>query len=402
MTSLRVLALAGPGDVLGTFERWSKGEEDDTVTHVPFSAQFFDACRDLDIEAFVVSSNGRLGRSTAGRIVVENRGSMIGGHGIAYHLSGVREAHRVTRLARELGAQAVFAGMTPHPYLIRAFLPRSVKIVAELHNALWSNCGAHSPKIIGIRVAYRSFFCDGCDAILSVSRQIKQQVHEVSGPNHAPFVDFLPLFRAEVFQGIPPPVEADGFRVMYAGRVERSKGIFDLLEVAVRLHRERQSVAFDICGTGSAMSELEADVRRQGLQDVFILHGWCGHDTMRNNFTRANVVVVPTRQSFNEGFNMVVVEALLAGRPVITSRVCPALEYVKDAAVEVPPDDPNAYYDAILRLKFDRQLNERLKAARASAMARFLDPSQSYGAAVRHVLQALLLGSQPRPRELSA
>ena len=56
---------------------------------------------------------------------------------------------------------------------------------------------------------------------------------------------------------------------------------------------------------------------------------------MRAMYDDAHVVIVPTTSDFIEGFNKVVAEAVLAGKPVITSSVCPALEYVRDAVIEV-------------------------------------------------------------------
>jgi glycosyltransferase involved in cell wall biosynthesis len=56
----------------------------------------------------------------------------------------------------------------------------------------------------------------------------------------------------------------------------------------------------------------------------------------REMFGRCHVVLVPTRSSYSEGFNAVVAEAILSGRPVITSKLCPAIELVRDAVVEVP------------------------------------------------------------------
>ena len=40
---------------------------------------------------------------------------------------------------------------------------------------------------------------------------------------------------------------------------------------------------------------------------------------MREMFRQAHVLIVPTTTDFIEGFNQVVVEGVLAGRPVITS-----------------------------------------------------------------------------------
>ena len=66
-------------------------------------------------------------------------------------------------------------------------------------------------------------------------------------------------------------------------------------------------------------------------------------------FASSHAVIVPTTSRFEEGFNMVCAEAILAGRPVITSAVCPALAYIREAAIEVQPDNIDQYYQAILQ-----------------------------------------------------
>ena len=70
------------------------------------------------------------------------------------------------------------------------------------------------------------------------------------------------------------------------------------------------------------------DVEQAGIADRFRMHGHCDWTTMRRMFASAHVVIVPTRTEFVEGFNSVVAEAVIAGKPVITSSVCPALEMV--------------------------------------------------------------------------
>src|SRR5205814_1764003 len=90
----------------------------------------------------------------------------------------------------------------------------------------------------------------------------------------------------------------------------------------------------------------------------------------------------PTTTDFPEGFNQVVVEGILAGRPVITSSVCPALDYVRDAVVEVPPDDVNAYHDAVLRLHDDVALYEQKRAASVSLQGQFYDPKRGWAEAL--------------------
>jgi len=99
---------------------------------------------------------------------------------------------------------------------------------------------------------------------------------------------------------------------------------------------------------------------------------------MIRQMSDASCLVVPTRSSFVEGFNKVVVEAILAGRPVITSRVCPALLEVEAAAIEVEPDNALHYADAIETLMVDRDLFEQKVEATANLKQKFLDFDHSW------------------------
>jgi glycosyltransferase involved in cell wall biosynthesis len=91
--------------------------------------------------------------------------------------------------------------------------------------------------------------------------------------------------------------------------------------------------------------------------------------------------------------NKVVIESVLAGRPVITSTICPAIEYVRAACVEVPPDDVQAYGDAILRLANDKDFYEAKRQNCAAAGGQFYDPARGWGATFRRVLE--LIGVLP-------
>jgi glycosyltransferase involved in cell wall biosynthesis len=110
---------------------------------------------------------------------------------------------------------------------------------------------------------------------------------------------------------------------------------------------------------------------------------------MRSMYANAHAVVVPTTGDFVEGFNQVVAEAVLAGRPVITSEVCPALAYVREAVVEVPVDDVKAYGDAILKLREDGAFYDSKRAGCLGAQEQFYDLERSWMMAVRRVLDEI-------------
>jgi glycosyltransferase involved in cell wall biosynthesis len=178
--------------------------------------------------------------------------------------------------------------------------------------------------------------------------------------------------------------------VFFAGRIERDKGVFDLLTIAKRFKAAGvDDVAFDVCGTGGAFEELKREVETAGVADRFLMHGYCNRPVMREKYCESHVVIVPTTTDFIEGFNQVVSEAVLAGRPVITSAVCPAIYYVRDAVVEVPVDDVQAYGDAILSLRNDRELYRRKVDACEPLKAQFYDESLGWGAALDKALLPL-------------
>jgi len=156
---------------------------------------------------------------------------------------------------------------------------------------------------------------------------------------------------------------------------------------------------FDVCGDGSALPELRRRVAEAGLSSVE-LHGWCDADRLRALFSRAHLSIVPTTSDFVEGFNQVVVESLLAGRPVVTSKVCPAVDYVRRGVVVVPPDDVDGYARAILELAGDRARFAQLQEACAPVSRKFLDPRLAYAAALRRTLLALQTREPPVPLEI--
>lgn len=186
------------------------------------------------------------------------------------------------------------------------------------------------------------------DAVLCVSKDIESQVAELCGALCPPRVSFLPTYRVETFSDIPPPPAEGPFRVLYAGRIEADKGVFGLLDICRQLASAGHEIEFDLCGDGSALSELRKQARALGLESRFRCPGHLTRVQMRELYARSSVVIVPTTSSFVEGFNKVVVEAILAKRPVITSNVCPAISYVSPAVYIADVDDLKSYCSRLL------------------------------------------------------
>ena len=399
---LRIVYAAGPGDVVGTYRHWKDGRDDPSQVAVTYSGQFYDLVRELAAEAYVISYCPREDRVVDGAFVVEHRPLRFArGPGPLYHLGQVWSGLRLTATALRFRADVVLT-MGGAAWFSLALLPLlGVKVVATLHGHLWRV--AYPPKGVDKFLWRLSgwFFRRRTAGVMLLSDSIAQQVRGLVGPSpRMPLLYFVPTYRPEVFKDIAdaPPPAAPPFRVFYAGRIEANKGVFDLLAIALRYAADgRADIEFDLCGSGGALDDLRRRAAEGGVSDRFRCHGHVDKASMRRMYQQTHVVVVPTTTDSIEGLNKVVVESVLACRPVVTSRVCPALEYVREGVVEVPPDDARAYGDAILRLADDPAFYESKVRGCATSTGQFYDPANSWGATFRRVLGliGLLPASQP-------
>jgi glycosyltransferase involved in cell wall biosynthesis len=390
---LRILYAAGPGNVIGTYRHWKAGHDDPAQVSVTYSGQFYDVCRALGAHAYVLASCRTPGRLRDGRFTLEHRPiPWENGPGALYHLGQLWAACRLIVAALWFRADvAVVCNGSGHWFPLLLLPVLGVRVVPSLHCVLWPrNCPPRGVSRLVQRMD-APFFGRSAFAILSASRDIERQVTELTRGRHRPVVEFLPTYRPEVFRGDGAPPEARRpFRVFFAGRVERNKGVFDLLDIAGRFAAEgRTDIEFDLCGDGTALPELRRQVEAKGLGERFRCHGFCTRAVMRTMFARAHAVIVPTTSDFIEGFNQVVAEGVLAGRPVITSAVCPALDYVRDAVVEVAADDVRGYGDAILRLCNDEAFYRERCRGCVAAQPQFYDADRGWAAALSKVLAPL-------------
>jgi glycosyltransferase involved in cell wall biosynthesis len=381
-TPLRILYAAGPGDVIGTWRHWVAGRDDPAQVAVTYSSQFFDFCRENSASGFVISSHPRKEKVSEGNLRIEHRPiAFPRGPSLLYHVGKIWSGLRTVVSAIEFGADAVIVADGVHWFVLGLLPWVGIAVVPTLHCVLWPK--TRPPTGIIDRffwVLHRRFFRKRVTAILSLSSDITQQLQPILKGKPLPIIPFLPSYRPESFgDGFGPPPEDGKFRVFFAGRIEKNKGVFDLQQIARRLARDGMTdVEFDLCGDGSQLESLRKTVAGDGLADRFRLHGHTARPMMMQLYERCHVVIVPTTSEFVEGFNKVVAEGVLAGRPVITSSVCPALEYVREAVVEVPPDQWEGYLRAIVQLRTDRAFYEQKRLATREARWQFYDVSRGW------------------------
>ena len=214
-----------------------------------------------------------------------------------------------------------------------------------------------------------------------VSRWIKRRTSTRLAAHVAVGVRAARLIEAEV--GLPPGsirtipngvplVDLPAAPRLAAGAVIGSLGRFDEqkgYDVLVRALPQLPGVTAVLVGDGRDRGQVEQLAAAQGVADRLRVVGWS--DEPRAYLAGFDVFVLPSRY---EGLPLVVLEAMLAGLPVVASDVGSVAEAVVDGetGLLVRPDDPAAFAQAVGRLLADVDLRRRLgEAGRARALARF-------------------------------
>jgi glycosyltransferase involved in cell wall biosynthesis len=169
----------------------------------------------------------------------------------------------------------------------------------------------------------------------------------------------------------PLPRLASGPVVGSLGRLDPQKG-YDVLIEALASLPDTTAV---LVGDGPARDDLEGLARDRGVGDRVLFTGWSSEP--RRYLSGFDVFVLPSRY---EGFPLSIIEAMLAGLPVVATDVGSVSECVRngEAGVLVPPDDHAALVEALARLLGDQVVRARLGArGREVASASFTDTTMA-------------------------
>lgn len=390
----RIAYLSGPVDAVEVIDVVSAGSALGYLG-TSYLEHWWKVGRKLDFDGLVITTlDGDASITDRDRCRIENRPMPRSG-GLAYHLGMLRWSLRCVRsIVRFRPDVAVITAGGNYSFVMLLLRLRGIKVIAALHSVLWQPFARLRRVDRFLLALNRVYYRFGIDAALVASRRTESQLRELRRDEPLPLELFLPTYSEARFSTVPSVLEKrppDPFGVFFAGRIEHNKGVYDLVEVARSLQDVRPGqFRFHMCGEGSETSALRAEIDRLGLADVVIVHGFRTAPEMAEIIRECHATLVPTRSSFEEGFNMVCSESVLFGRPVVTSAVCPALDFIRSSSLEVEPDDIDGYRDALLRLVDDRTTYEALAHGCDIDRQQFLATENSYGAKYERTLRGLL------------
>ncbi|ODS55352.1 MAG: hypothetical protein ABS40_12325 [Agrobacterium sp. SCN 61-19] len=394
-TLLKVFYTAGPGNAFEAFREWKSGRRDLIGSHVAYSRQMFETCASHGARARISCTHpGGEEDSYEGISIVPRADPSRGKSGLRFHFSLYQKARQNIEDAIDFGANVVVIAEDTNPAHYTSLRRRGVHVIQALHTRLWRE--DRRPSFMQRR-RLRDFarvYAAGDMPVLSASDVISAQVEALSGGRGSPIVEFLPLYYPEHYSGLPEPAwQAQVLNIIFIGRIEANKGVFDLIAIAQQLKVAGLAFRIHICGVGAALTDLMREIALHGLSNDITCHGWCNRDDLRRVMSHCHVAVVPTRGDFTEGFNHVVVEAILAGRPAVASSICPAVGYMGDAVKVVQANDVAGYVKVLAEFARDRTTLRRHADACSAAGQRFTETSYSFGAALNNVFSAIKSGT---------
>jgi glycogen synthase len=392
---LRIFKTAGPGRVIEAHQYWKQNQNWPNEVTITYSSQFEQFCQDIGAEAYLVGYNSNRAILHDGAFTLEQRPKpMPGARGAAYHVSEILYGLSLLVTAIRFRANLAFIDSgTTHYFVTTLFRLMGIRVVPVLQNTIWPNGFPPTRPIPRLICWLDSFFYRYiATAVIGVSPECVRQVKQLTPVHNPPLYEYRPQVLPEYFSKIPPVPHYDQrpFQIMFIGRVNRSKGVFDILEMAQKIQaRVPGQVCWEICGTGPDIEELKHRCHELGLESIVKIRGWTSLEDLTDVYARSHAAVVPTRSSFIEGLAMTAAEAILAGRPLITSPVVPALELLRPACVEARTNDVDSYVDGVLKLISDREYYESLRRACPELAKPFYDPEQGITAALKQVVEPL-------------
>ena len=180
--------------------------------------------------------------------------------------------------------------------------------------------------------------------VLGTSAYSAERARELYGLAEAPSVVPEPIDLAEWRRFLDlNPAGSVGFTVLFAGRLYRRKRVDTLLRAAAILRGRIPGLAVRLVGDGPHAAPLRRLARGLQLGGTVSWLGDVPRSQLAAEYNRADVFCLPSVQ---EGFGIVLLEAMAAGKPIVASRAA-AIPEVAPHGLLVEPENPEAFAAAI-------------------------------------------------------
>jgi glycosyltransferase involved in cell wall biosynthesis len=157
--------------------------------------------------------------------------------------------------------------------------------------------------------------------------------------------------------------------LLFVGRLMPEKGVFDLVQ-AVALATATVPCKLLVAGDGPSASAMLEMAEQLGIADNVEMLGHVSGPDLARCYEEADAFVLP---SYREGFPTVLLEAMSAGLPIVTTALRGAVDRLEEGvnALFVPARRPDLLAQALARLLADEQLRAAMAANNLAKIKEF-------------------------------
>jgi colanic acid/amylovoran biosynthesis glycosyltransferase len=230
---------------------------------------------------------------------------------------------------------------------------------------------------------------DAADFVVCISHFARSQTMQHSAPEHWKKLDVSRLgVNPLVFTPVVRPPEPRVFSLLCVGRLTPAKGQHLLLEAIAALRGSGEQVRLHLAGDGPDRASLQRHAQALGIADRVEFHGALNHEQVRTLYAGCDAFVLP---SFAEGIPVVLMEAMAAGLPCVSTRIAGIPELIVDgeSGFLASPSSLDELTGRLRQLIHDPELRSRLAANARRRICEAYDLDHNIGG-LAHLFQRRL------------
>ncbi len=215
---------------------------------------------------------------------------------------------------------------------------------------------------MSMQAAWEAEHVRRADLVMTTSSYAAHRIQELycspKLPRVVPEAIDLAAWR-ELLARNPAASQPERFTVLTVCRFYPRKRLHLLLEAAERLRQEIPALEFRIVGDGPERGRLHTLLGEVHLQDTVRWLGNLSAGGLAREYNRCDVFCLP---SVHEGFGIVFLEAMAAGKPIVAANAAAVPEVVPQGLL-VEPESSAALAEGLRRIHGDTALRARLAEA---------------------------------------
>ena len=166
-----------------------------------------------------------------------------------------------------------------------------------------------------------------------------------------------------------PAKDKSGKSLLFVGRLEKYKGIQDVVGMMPALLASEPDVRLTIVGGDSGFrQELEGLSKRLGVSDNIVFTGEVSSEDLLEKYREADIFVLPSRM---EGFGIVLLEAMASGLPCVAYSIPSVRTLIEHGKTGLLAENEKEFFESILCLLKNDCIRSRIRESGLEYVKRY-------------------------------